>query len=219
MARFNKVYTKKLFLPDGKDKDQNNKMESLTATATELNTLRDVVPLADEMNWLDSSVNAQLMAPGSGFMGEGTVTKYAPIKQGDIFTTKIILDITGLHGGGTAGDIIGVAGAANCYYAQLTPAITGTCWYGYSECLETPAGGNLDFDFWAADEGTGAQDAAISSLTNATQLSDAGQQGKPAWKPWTLNVPSDNQYLYLTNGVATDAEYTAGRFIIYMFGI
>lgn len=39
MARFNKIFVKKLFLPDGKEKGQLDLMSQITATASEINQL------------------------------------------------------------------------------------------------------------------------------------------------------------------------------------
>jgi len=148
--------------------------------------------------------------------GTGTICKaHAALNEG-IYVARILVDLTGLNSGGTAGDIIGVNGTANpCYIARLP---TMTVLGGRMTCLEVPAGSDDDLDLYSATEGTGVEDGAISSLTE-TQLVDAGGA-------WTLGLvkyfaadPGANHYLYLVNQETGNATYTAGRFIIEIFGV
>jgi hypothetical protein len=219
MARFNKIYTKKLYMADGKKKDQQDKMTRLTATATELNILKGVTSLASEINWLDSSINASLMTPGTGIStGTGTVVKYSVIKRGGIYETMIMIDLTGLRGGGTIADIIGVdGGTANCHFGQITTAINGTIWGGELQCFEAPAGGDADINVYSATEATGAQDALVTGLTE-TQLLDGGDMSAGSWAPLTA-APAADEYIYLTNGAVTETTYTAGRFMLSLYGV
>lgn len=159
-----------------------------------------------------------LAAPGVGISGgTGTVIKTSVFKIGGIITTRILIDLTGLNGGGTAGDIIGTDGAGAAYLCQITAAKNGTIIGGRMSCHETPAGSNVDVDLWSANEATGVEDTAISALTGEVQLINHGN--------WTAgddagltDYPVADQYLYLTSGAATDATFTAGRFLIELFG-
>ena len=54
MARFNKMFVKKLFMPDGKDKGQLDKMTRVTATATEINKLDGLTASQTELNLNDN---------------------------------------------------------------------------------------------------------------------------------------------------------------------
>ncbi len=157
-------------------------------------------------------------APGVGISGgTGTVFKSTIFKEGGIIRTQFLIDLTGLNGGGTAGDIIGTDGAGVAYLGQITAAKNGTILGGRMTCLETPAGSNVDVDLWSADEATGVEDTAISALTNEQQLINHGNWAAGDVAGMIL-PPLVNQYLYLTSGAATSATFTAGIFLIEFWG-
>ncbi len=150
--------------------------------------------------------------------GVGAIYEAGVEVNGGIKKTTIITDLTGLNCGGTAGDIIGVNAAANSHFGQLTAARSGAIFMGRITCLEVPAGGNADIDVWSADEATGAEDAAITSLTNEVQLCNSGTFTLGLVVPFVA-FPVAGQYLYLTCGTSTDATYTAGKFLIEFWGV
>jgi len=146
--------------------------------------------------------------------GVGTICKaHAAINEG-VYLVRILIDLTGLNSGGTANDIIGVNGASNCYIARL-PAMTVLG--GRMTCLEAPAGGDTDIDLYSATEGTGVEDAAVTGLTE-TLLINAGTQSLGTVTHLSAD-PSANQYLYLAGQGTANATYTAGRFLIEIFGV
>lgn len=130
--------------------------------------------------------------------------------------TYILMDLTGLNSGGTAGDIIGVNGAGAAHIGQVTTAVSGLIYWGQMQCIETPAGGDTDFDIYAADEATGVEDVAISTLVE-TQLINAGVQAKGTTGAFTA-WPTAGQYLYLVGQGTANATYTAGQLLITMDG-
>ena len=148
--------------------------------------------------------------------GTGTVYAASVIKTGGIFHTKILIDLTGLASSGS-GDIIGKAATANSHIGQITAAVNGTVLGGKLTCLEAPAGGDPDINLWYADEATGAEDAAITSLTNQTQMCDSGDLALNS----VISIPTPpaaDKYIYMVTGAATDADYTAGKLLIEFFG-
>jgi hypothetical protein len=148
--------------------------------------------------------------------GTGTVYAASVIKTGGIFHTKILIDLTGLASSGS-GDIIGKAATANSHIGQITAAVNGTVLGGKMTCLEAPAGGDPDINLWYADEATGAEDAAITSLTNQTQMCDSGDLALNS----VISIPTPpaaDKYIYMVTGAATDADYTAGKLLIEFFG-
>ena len=148
--------------------------------------------------------------------GTGTVYAASVIKTGGIFHTKILIDLTGLASSGF-GDIIGKAATANSHIGQITAAVNGTVLGGKMTCLEAPAGGDPDINLWYADEATGAEDAAITSLTNQTQMCDSGDLALNS----VISIPTPpaaDKYIYMVTGAATDADYTAGKLLIEFFG-
>ena len=133
----------------------------------------------------------------------------------NIVKSTIMIDLTGLKDGGTAGDIIGKDGSGVAFIGQVTTANQGTVFGVTMTCLETPAGGSTDIDLYSATEGTGVNDTAISDLTE-TQIINAG-----AAAAGTMVAGGDiaaDQYLYLVSQGTGDATYTAGRFLIEVVG-
>jgi|TARA_R100001443_G_scaffold22749_1_gene34966 hypothetical protein len=133
----------------------------------------------------------------------------------NIVKTTIIIDLTGLKDGGTAGDIIGKDGSGVAYIGQVTTVNQGVVFGVTMTCVETPAGGSTDIDLFSATEGTGVNDTAIGDLTE-TQIINAG-----AASAGTMVAGGDiaaDQFLYLVSQGTGDATYTAGRFLIEITG-
>ena len=148
--------------------------------------------------------------------GTGTVYAASVIKTGGIFHTSILIDLTGLASSGS-GDIIGKAATANSHIGQITAAVNGTVLGGKLTCLEAPAGGDPDINLWYADEATGAEDAAITSLSNQVQMCDSGDLALNS----VISIPTPpaaDKYIYMVTGAATNADYTAGKLLIEFFG-
>lgn len=163
----------------------------------------------------------QTIASGAGVGitgGTGTVFKSSIQKVGDLFITRILLDLTGLASSTTDLDVIGVAGGG-CHLGQITAAQNGTVYGIRMTCLEAPAGGVTDIDVYSADESSLAFDSAISAATGEVALITAGGAWAATTTRGNTDVPVANQYLYLTGGAGgTAATYTAGKFLIEMFG-
>ena len=161
--------------------------------------------------------NTLSVEAGTGITtGTGTIYKTAVQRVGGIITTKILIDLTGLRSTGS-GDIIGVNGTALvCHIGQITAAQNGTILTGSMECFEAPAGGDPDINVHSATEGTGVEDGAIGDLTE-TLLVNAGDATTGS-KVYFTAVPAADQFLYLTTGAATDADYTAGKLFIELMG-
>jgi len=152
--------------------------------------------------------------------GTGTVYKATVQRDGELITTNIFIDLTGLNSQATDLDIIGVNGTTNpCHIGQITAAQNGTIVAGIMRCLEVPTGGDPNVALYSATEGTGVEDALISSLTETALFDPAAD--------WTIDMsrtltglPAANEYLYLVQGDATgtNATYTAGKFLITLYG-
>jgi len=166
-----------------------------------------------------ASLDANTMAveAGTGITtGSGTVYRTSVQRSGGIITTRILIDLTGLRSTGS-GDIIGVNGTALvCHIGQITAARNGTILTGSMECFEAPAGGDPDINVHSATEGTGVEDGAIGDLTE-TILVNSGDATLGS-KVFFAAVPAADQFLYLTTGAATDADYTAGKLFIELMG-
>ena len=183
---------------------------STTGAITTLSSINSTGVASFDANTL--SVEA-----GTGITtGSGTIYRTAVQRVGGIITTKILIDLTGLRSTGS-GDIIGVNGTALvCHIGQITAAQNGTILTGSMECFEAPAGGDPDINIHSATEGTGVEDGAIGDLTE-TLLDNAGDATLGS-KVYFTAVPAADQFLYLTTGAATDADYSAGKLFIELMG-
>lgn len=161
------------------------------------------------------------MTAGSGItVAVGEICEHRVSRVGGLYKTEILIDLTGLASDDAANDIIGTApDVANCHIGQITAAVNGTIIAGRVTCFEAPLGGDPDVDIWYANEATGAQGALITGLTGETQCINHGD-----WSVEDLdyldpdNLPEADKYLYLVAGAATDAPYTAGIFLIELWG-
>jgi hypothetical protein len=176
---------------------------AVTATAAELNTL-----------------SGQTLTTGAGVgitAGTGTVYKNSVQLSGGIYYTSILIDLTGLASSTTDLDVIGVAGGP-AHIGRITAAQNGTILAGRMTCLEVPAGGADDIDLYAATEGTGEFDSAIGDLAETAIITAGGAWTLALVKATGADIAA-NKYLYLTGGEAgTAATYTAGKFLIELFG-
>ena len=148
--------------------------------------------------------------------GTGTIYRSSVFRSGGVITTQILIDLTGLRST-ASGDIIGVNGTSNvCHIGQITAAENGTILTGSMECFEAPAGGDPDINVHSATEGTGVEDGAIADLTE-TLLVNSGDLALGT-KVYFTAVPAADEFLYLTLGATTDADYTAGKLLIELKG-
>ncbi len=175
---------------------------AVTASAAELNKLTD---------------STSVMTKGAGVSAMETYAS-GIFLNGTIKTTRIVVDLTGLVGSATDLDIIGnTGGAASANIGQITAAINGTIVGGQVTCLELPAGGTTDIDFYSATVGTGSQDVDVTTLTETALVTSGGAWTSGASKGMTT-VPPANDYLYICNGAASGGTFSAGKFLIELFG-
>jgi hypothetical protein len=158
------------------------------------------------------------MTPGAGIEPvTNSICEHAVQKIGTLIKTTILIDLTGLNGGGTADDIIGKDGTAGSHLGQITAAVNGTIFAGEMKCLEAPATSNTDVNLNAATVATGAEDADVKALTGYAELLNAGAWSVNTFKGLTA-LPAANTYLYLSNGAATAGTFSAGIFEITLWG-
>lgn len=133
----------------------------------------------------------------------------------NIVKTTIMIDLTGLNCGGTAGDIIGADGAGVAHIGQVTTANQGVVFGVTMECFEAPTTGDPDIDLHSATEGTGVEDTAIGDLTETLIING----GDATLGSRTVgNTIAADQFLYLTCGTSTAGTYDAGKLVITILG-
>ncbi|KGO32766.1 hypothetical protein JT06_18520 [Desulfobulbus sp. Tol-SR] len=191
--------------------------EKLETAAGAMPTLAGVNATAAEINYAADLSAQDAMAPGAGFAGTGTVYESAVERGGGIIKTRILIDLTGTKSTTTDLDIIGLSGVS--HIGQVTTAINGTIVGGSLTCLEAPATGVTDIDLYAATEGTGAYDGAVGDLAETALVTAGGAWTLGLTKPLLVPVAAD-KYLYLTCGAAgVVGTYTAGVFLLEMWGV
>lgn len=154
---------------------------------------------------------------GSGVSAAETF-KTSVTREGNLIKTQILVDLTGLHGSTTDLDIIGNTGAASANFSQITAAVNGTIQGGKVTCLEVPAGGATDIDFYSANESTGTEDTLVTALVETALVTSGGAWTSGAAKGMTT-VPPANDYIYITNGAGGSPNtFTAGKFLIELWG-
>ena len=159
---------------------------------------------------------------GTGFDG-ALVAKWIPYGTFGVAgpkVTEFIFDLTNLVNSTTADDIIGESATANCHFGQVTAAIHGAVFAMEITCLETPAGGDPDIDFYSATESTGTENALITGLTETLLLARGASWAINDYRSVVTALPAGDQYLYLAVGSAGGAPgtYTAGKFKIRFYG-
>lgn len=200
---------------DSRNQNMIQKVDTLQVTTITLGGT-DLSVSAAELNQLDADLATNVLTRGAGV---DTSESYAAgiRKQGSIIETRIVLDLSTLIGSATDLDIIGESGAASCHWGQITTAKCGTLIGGRVTCLEVPAGGTADIDFYSATESTGTQDALVTGLTETALITSGGAWTSGATKGMTA-LPAANEYLYITNGAASGGTFSAGKFEIVLFG-
>ena len=160
------------------------------------------------------------MTPGTG-ISRGTDTVYGGVvsRVGSLIKTEIFIDLDGLKDGGTTKDIIGVNGEKNCHIGQIRAAVNGTIVYGRITCLETPAGGDDDIDFYGTvTEATGQQDTLVTDLTGEVVFINSGDWSAAVATPEALTAMPGVGYMYMTGITGDQVEYTAGQFLLELWG-
>lgn len=174
--------------------------------------------IKDAMNQIVTEANGSQLTAGSGVSSAETYVSGVS-QEGGLVITRIVIDLTGLVGSASDLDIIGnTGGAASANIGQVLSATSGTIVGGSVTCLEVPAGGSADVDFYAASVGTGAQDAAVTGLSGASALVTSGGAWTSGASKGMTALPAASSYLYLANGAASGGTFTAGKFLIQLYG-
>tara|TARA_Y100001938_G_C8074072_1_gene424912 strand:- start:720 stop:2093 length:1374 start_codon:yes stop_codon:yes gene_type:complete len=195
-----------------------NGMDIHDGSAAYLSVVNDTVTIAKALTCSSTSIFTGNTGPtvGAGFSGTGTVYKSWFERYGTVIKTTILVDITGTRHS-AAGDIIGDDGTANpCHIGRITAASNGSIFSGRMTCLEAPT--VADMDLYSATEGTGAEDTAISTLTEKQTINGGNQSLGTVSIFDNGNLPAANDYLYLVCQSAGDADYAAGKFLIELWG-
>lgn len=133
--------------------------------------------------------------------------------------TEFYIDLTGLSSVADDGDVIGDTGqTTSATLGQYTTAIMGTIATGgviEMVCLEAPVGGTADIDLYSHVTGTLSID---DDASGGTQLINAGGAWTNGMVKGATADPTAADYFYLTAGAAAAGDYSAGKFVIRIYG-
>ncbi len=152
---------------------------------------------------------------GAGAIGTGVAPATYRWTENGVIITQIKIDLEGLASVATANDVIGLSAGGVAYIGRNVVATNGVIYAIEMACVETPAGGDNDVNLVANSSGTLEYDGA-GGTTYGINGGDAvaGQVISN-----TVQGLTANHYFYLTAGTGdTAAAYTAGQFIITMYG-
>lgn len=198
--------------------------DGVTGPALELSTLdvdtltvSGVTTLSGNLVLPSYSTPAETAEHGAGAIGTAAVpATYRRVENGTIIT-EIKVDLTGLDSSGTENDVIGLSTGGAAYLGRYVVATCGILYRVEMSCIEVPLSGDADVILVG---GSAADEAFDDTVANTVAVCD----GTGDWglgETIVNNAPAGlvaNYYLYLTQGATDDATYTAGQFIIRLYG-
>lgn len=148
------------------------------------------------------------------FTTNGTKTIVRTAAQGNTIAFKGDASFAGTI------DNVVVKQTRNAYLTGFTDDVNGAIYRGIVTCLVAPVSGELDIDFYVADENTGTYGEAIADLTETALYASAGDWAADINLKINLTaLPSDGEYLYLVTGdLGSPGKYTAGQFLFEFWG-
>lgn len=172
-------------------------------------------------HFIDGEVAVGLAAgPGLGITsGVGTIHKSSVQRLGDLYLTRILLDLTGLTSADSDLDVIGVEDTTSpCHIGQITTGVNGTIFGGSVTCLEAPAS-LTDIGIYSAGSGTLVYENLITDASDEIVILTPAVQAVANGAVPIANVPTNGQYLYLVNGaIDTPDIFTAGKLLVELYG-
>jgi len=141
-------------------------------------------------------------------------------KVGGTITTTILIDLHGGYSGSATGDrIIGTGTSANAYIAELTKEVNGIPILLEFGCTEVPTGGDPDINVDISATGTTASGAAVASGTQMMNNGDLTLGYYNSVDSAATMAALSKKFIYLVQGAATNAAYSAGKIWIRITGM
>ena len=157
-------------------------------------------------------------AHGSG-IADASINTFVN-KVGGTIVTTILIDLQGGFVGSATGDrIIGVGTSANAYIAELTKEVNGIPILLEFGCVEVPTGGDPDINVDISATGTTASGAAVASGTQMMNNGDLTLGYYNSVDSAATMAALSKKFIYLVQGAATNAAYSAGKIWIRITGM
>ena len=199
----------------GKVRSQNGFSHVSVNSTTGTETETEIVDETGAVSALTFTRDAVTAEHGAGAIGTGAAPATYRWTDNGVIVTQIKIDLQGLASVATANDVIGLSAGGVAYIGQNVVATNGVIYAIEMACIETPAGGDNDVNLVANASAALEYDGA-GGTTYGINGGDAvaGQVVSN-----TVQGLTANHYFYLTAGTGdTAAAYTAGQFIITMYG-
>lgn len=170
----------------------------------------------------------------AGVAMDSNIGSQSRIRQGELLTTDVTIDLAAAAGaaasfattgtGNSANKIIGVSSSSGTHGQAQLMLINGTASAADSVgiltavemiCVEEPLGGEDNIGLWYGP----AASASGEDLLGGTQLIAAAAQTIGIdGENLDVGADLDNKYLYLVSSGSTGAAYTAGKFVLRLYG-
>jgi len=117
-------------------------------------------------------------------------------------------------------DDVAIVHLGSMHLGQFTVAKNGNLFRGEVKCLQAPATGVTDIDFYSAPEVAGIYDDDVTDLTETVIRTNGGAWSAAPQTPIALTaLPAADEYLYAACGAAgTVGTYSAGQFEFKFWG-
>ena len=154
----------------------------------------------------------------------GAVGNQSLLRDGQLITTEIIIDLASSKGatysypttgtGGSGPVAIGVHGESGAQVVRLSNANNGVVTEGELICAELPAGGGVHVGLYRGSAVT----SSGNHLSLGTEVITPVAQVKGYNQTFDVDSDIGDQYLYLVHTGSGNAAYTSGKFILRLHG-
>ena len=165
----------------------------------------------------------------------GNIGTQSRLRQGELITADITIDLASSKGAAHSFSVAGAAGAAttitvvgvssssgthgNAQIMHLNATASGADAIGVLTagelmCVEEPAGGGVTLGVYYGP----ALSASGADMLGGTALAALGTQVVGKNTVMDVDVDIDNKYLYLVHSGSAAADYTAGKFVLRLYG-
>ena len=170
----------------------------------------------------------------AGAAMEGNIGSQTRLRDGEIIATDITIDLASSAGAAHSFSVasanvnigttaIGVSSSSGVHGNAQVMLINkvgddadsiGVLTGGELMCVETPVGGGVHIGLWYGTNVT----ASGADMTSGTALAAVGAQVVGTSTALDPDIDLDNKYLYLVHSGSGADNYTAGKFVIRLYG-
>lgn len=207
-------------------KDSGNPREMMRAIVNEINFFNGAtICVADDFkkkyahpDILSVEVLSDAAVPNASGTGlSGVQSQLARVHGEMVSSFYIDLETSDAHAGGVANKVIGRDSSGDggaAYVTNITEFRNGTITHGELLCLEAPSGGGATSIGVAFASASLTEGGAPDHLYGTATTQFVGKR-----TPITIGEDVTGDYVYLYTGGTASGDYTAGKFILRLFGV